>query len=144
MTNPHQFYVPPEGPPQGINLNPEIFLKMGNENIFKMISDFYTELGQSEIAHLFPKDMSESIDRSTAFFVFLLGGPPLYQEKYGPPMMRRRHLPFAIDEHARSVWLRCFQAILKNAPEKYHFPTEHLDAFWEFLQKFSGWMVNTK
>jgi hemoglobin len=75
--------------------------------------------------------------------VGLLGGPPLYHQKYGSPMMRARHMPFPIDEAARQVWLSCFDSVLANAPEKYNFPEEHLPQFREFLVGFSGWMVNT-
>ena len=61
---------------------------MGQENIFKMLEDFYLELEQSSIRHLFPDDVVAASRKSAAFFVGLLGGPPLYQQLYGPPMMR--------------------------------------------------------
>ncbi|MGE4574795.1 MULTISPECIES: globin domain-containing protein [Parachlamydia] len=143
MTHSHP-YIPPEGPPQDIRLNPEIYTKMGQECIFKMLEDFYAELEKSSIRPLFPENMQEASKKSAAFFVFLLGGPPLYQQMYGAPMMRKRHLPFAIDEQARQVWLNCFKKILINAEDKYHFPPEHLFSFVHFLEKFSGWMVNKK
>ena len=144
MSEERQFYVPPEGPPQGVQPNPEIFAKMGEDNIFKLLEDFYRELEKSEIRHLFPEDMVEASRKSAAFFVFILGGPPLYQQRFGPPMMRRRHMPFVIDEQARQVWLGCFKQVLQDADKKYGFPMEHFDSFWNFLQKFSAWMVNTK
>lgn len=139
-----KFYVPPEGPPQGISPNPEIYESMGQERIFKMLEDFYLELEKSSIRSMFPEDMIEASHRSAAFFVFLLGGPPLYQQQFGPPMMRKRHLPFTIDESARQVWLTCFKTILQDADKKYNFPMQHMDGFWLFLEKFSAWMVNSK
>lgn len=144
MSKEHRFYVPPEGPPQGINPNPQIYSLMGEDHIYQMLEDFYAELEKSSIRHLFPKDMKEASRRSAAFFVFILGGPPLYQQQYGPPRMRQRHLPFAIDENARQVWLACFKQILKDADKKYHFPMEHMEGFWTFLDRFSAWMVNTE
>lgn len=144
MSTERQFYVPPQGPPQGIIPDSQIYVKMGENSIFKMLEDFYSELEKSSIRHLFPQDMQEASKRSAAFFVFILGGPPLYQQQYGPPRMRMRHLPFAIDETARQVWLNCFQKILKDADKKYQFPMEHMDSFWHFLDQFSAWMVNTK
>ncbi|GGP27568.1 group II truncated hemoglobin [Silvimonas amylolytica] len=36
-----------------------------------------------------------------------LGGPSLFIEKYGHPMLRARHMPFAVDEDARDQWLLC-------------------------------------
>ena len=69
-------YVPPEGPPQGPGPSPEIYPLMGEENIFKMLSDFYQELGQSSIRPLFPPDLEEASRKSAKFFVQVLGGPP--------------------------------------------------------------------
>ena len=122
----------------------EIYYAMGEANIYLMLEDFYLELEKSSIRHLFPANMVDASKKSAAFFVGLLGGPPLYHQLYGPPMMRARHMPFVIDEAARQEWLRCFDHILKNnAEEKYNFPQQHLDGFRAFLVGFSGWMVNT-
>jgi hemoglobin len=38
-----------------------------------------------------------------------MGGPGLYQEKYGHPMLRARHLPFPIGSTERNQWLDCMQ-----------------------------------
>jgi len=135
-------YTPPGGPPQGPGPNPEIYRLMGEANIFKMMSDFYKELEKSEVRALFPADMEEASKKSAAFFVTILGGPPLYFQKYGPPRMRARHLPFEIDEQARQVWLGCFDRVLEDADRKYQFPMEHMESFREFLKNFSTWMVN--
>ncbi len=139
-----QFYVPPEGPPQGITPDPRIYEKMGEDNIYKMLEDFYLTLENSSIRSMFPKDMREASHRSAAFFVFIMGGPPLYQQLYGSPRMRQRHMPFKIDEAARQVWLNCFLEILHDADKKYQFPLECLDSFIRFLDKFSAWMVNSR
>src|SRR5262245_16385315 len=131
-------YTPPTGPPQGPGPNPEIYRLMGEANIFKMMSDFYKELEKSEIRELFPADMEEASKKSALFFVTLLGGPPLYFEKFGPPRMRARHLPFVIDEQARQVWLACFDKVLEEADVKYQFPSQHLQGFRDFLKSFSA------
>jgi len=135
-------HTPPGGPPQGPGPSREIYKVMGEANIFRMISDLYQELEKSEVRHLFPSDMEEASKKSAAFFVGLLGGPPIYVEKYGSPRMRARHLPFEIDEAARQIWLGCFNRVLEGAEAKYQFPAEHLPGFKDFLSAFSGWMVN--
>ena len=135
-------YTPPTGPPQGPGPSNEIYRIMGEDNIFRMMSDFYEELENSEIRRLFPPDMEEASKKSAAFFVTILGGPPLYFQKFGPPRMRARHLPFEIDENARQVWLRCFEKVLEGADVKYQFPPQHLEGFKDFLKSFSAWMVN--
>ena len=136
-------YTPSGGPSQGPGPDPEIYQRMGEENIFKMMSDFYEELEKSPIRHMFPSDMKAASEKSAAFFVTVLGGPPLYIQRYGPPRMRARHLPFVIDEPARQVWLACFHKTLEQAAEKYQFPQEHLQGFKDFLESFSAWMVNS-
>lgn len=138
-------YVPPGGPPQAARPDPEIYAVMGQENIYRMLEDFYDRLGRSEISGMFPRTEAlrrQAAHKSAAFFVGLLGGPPLYHQQYGSPMLRARHLPFPIDEHARQVWLACFDEVLTDAPADYHFPPQHLAGFRHFLHAFSGWMVN--
>lgn len=137
-----EVYVPPGGPPRVSPPSPEIYAAMGEANIFKMLEDFYGELAQSSLRAMFPQDMVTASHKSAAFFVGLLGGPPLYQQRYGSPMMRARHLPFTIDEAARQEWLACFERVLDQAVETYDFPAEHLPGFRAFLHGFSGWMVN--
>lgn len=141
--NDRVIYTPPGGPPQGPGPSKEVYGVMGEGNIFRMMSDFYKELERSPIRNLFPPDMEAASKKSALFFITLLGGPPLYIQKYGSPRMRARHLPFVIDEPARQVWLACFERVLAHAVERYDFPSEHLQGFRRFLQDFSAWMVNT-
>jgi hemoglobin len=136
-------YVPPQGPPRVAPPSPEIFAQMGEANIFAMLKDFYHELEKSSLRAMFPQDMVAASERSAAFFVGLLGGPPLYHQRYGNPMMRARHIPFEIDEAARQEWLACFERVLVHASEQYNFPPQHLEGFRQFLAGFSSWMVNT-
>jgi hemoglobin len=139
---PRDIYIPPGGPPQTPGPSREIYQRMGEANIFKMMEDFYQELEQSSLRSLFPADMVAASHKSAAFFVGLLGGPPLYHQRYGSPMMRARHLAFPIDEAARQEWLACFDRVLAQAVQKYNFPAEHLEGFRRFLREFSSWMVN--
>jgi hemoglobin len=136
-------HIPFGGPPQVPPPSREIYAHMGEANIFAMLEDFYMELGQSAIAEMFGKDLLHASQKSAAFFVGLLGGPPLYQQMYGSPALRARHMPFIIDEMARVEWLRCFDKVLADAPTRYNFPAEHVEGFRHFLHVFSTWMVNT-
>ncbi len=135
-------HVPPGGPGQVERPSPEIFEALGQEGVFQMLADLYAELEKSEVRSMFPVNMRAASERSAAFFVQLLGGPPLFNEKYGPPRMRQRHMPFEIDEQARAVWLGAFEVVLAEAPTRYGFPEAHLAGFRSFLTGFSAWMVN--
>lgn len=138
----NQPYVPPIRP----NLVPPpsraLYAAMGEDNIRQLLRDFYAALAQSEIRSMFPPNMEKASQKSADFFIGLFGGPPIYQQKYGSPMMRGRHMPFAIDPAARQVWLDCFLALLET-PAKYGIPAELLPTLTPFLEGFSMWMVNT-
>lgn len=137
-------HVPPVDPAGISPPSREIFARMGQDRIFAMLEDFYGELERASPAlrALFPADMPAASRRSAAFYVGLLGGPPLYHERYGNPMMRARHLPFPITVALRDEWLACFNRVLDRASERHAFPAEHLAGFREFLRGFSMWMVN--
>jgi hemoglobin len=135
-------YVPSVNPAEIAGPSRDIYARMGRENLYRMMEDFYRELGGSAIRSMFPGDLVASSRKSAAFFVQLLGGPQEYTEQHGPPRMRARHLPFRITPQAREVWLACFERILVRAVDDFAFPTEHLEGFRQFLQKFSEWMVN--
>ncbi len=140
-------YVPPGGPPRVEAPNPAIYAAMGQEGIVAMMEAFYAELAQSPtLRRMFPQTpeaLQLAARRSAAFFIGLVGGPPLYHQQYGNPAMRARHMPFPIDESARREWLRCFDVVLDDAPARFGFPLEHLPGFRAFLHGFSAWMVNT-
>ena len=38
-----------------------------------------------------------------------LGGPPLYEEKWGHPRLRMRHIPFPIGTREADEWMRCMR-----------------------------------
>ena len=147
MSDDRQIYVPPGGPPRVPGPSKEIYDLMGEANIFLMLDDFYKELVNSSIKSMFPRTEAlrqEAAYKSGAFFVGLLGGPPLYHMQFGSPMLRARHMPFIIDEDGRQEWLDCFDRVLDVSVEKYDFPEQHLEGFRTFIHAFSTWMVNTK
>jgi hemoglobin len=140
-------YTPPGGPPAVAIPSPEIFTSMGADGFYRMLEDFYRALSASDIRNMFPsteEGLINSSRRSAAFFIQICGGPPAYSEQFGPPRLRARHLPFAIGEMEKTVWLSCFMDILEDAPEKYQFPETHLPGFKAWLTAFASWMVNRK
>ena len=74
-------------------------------------------------------------------FMFLsgwLGGPPLYTDKFGHPMLRARHLPFAIASKERDQWIACMgQAMAElEVPEPFRL------GLMGNLYKTADWMRN--
>jgi hemoglobin len=46
-----------------------------------------------------------------------LGGPQLYVEKYGHPMLRARHLPFPIASDEAEQWMLCMRQAMAEVIE---------------------------
>jgi len=127
--------------------DPAIFLALGVSGVTKLIRAFYTEIGRSPIAHLFPQDpeaLMASADNSALFWVTVLSGPPLYEEKHGKPLIRQRHYRFPITAEARAHWLACWEPVLADAPHTLGFPAQHIPGFKAWVYTFSAWIVNTK
>ena len=57
-------------------------------------------------------------DKLSFFISGWLGGPNLFVEKIGPPMMRKRHMHIKIEEKERDQWLYCMNIALKNHSSK--------------------------
>jgi hemoglobin len=85
----------------------------GAESIRQLVDRFYDlmelEPAYAVIRQLHPADLSTSRDKLYLFLNGWMGGPDLYQEKYGHPMLRARHLPFPIGSTERNQWLDCMQ-----------------------------------
>jgi hemoglobin len=120
----------------------QMFSILGEDGIRKMVSNFYDLLAQSEVAHLFPKNpvgLEKAKEHSADFFIQICGGPMYFNKNRGRPMLNRRHLPFKITSEARLVWLQCYRQVLQTMD----LPDEVLVSFWNYLDTFSKWMVNT-
>lgn len=53
------------------------------------------------------RDITHSAEKLTMFLSGIMGGPPLYHEKFGHPRLRMRHFPFTIGEKESGQWLYC-------------------------------------
>jgi len=77
----------------------------------------------------------------TKLFKFLsgwLGGPDLFVQEYGHPMLRARHLPFAIGESERDQWMLCMNKAIAEIPMNPILETNLKNA----LQELATHMIN--
>ncbi len=83
----------------------------GDAQVRALIDRFYdlmdAEPEYTVIRKLHPADLAGSRDKLYMFLSGWLGGPQLYTDKYGHPMLRARHLPFAIGVNERDAWMAC-------------------------------------
>lgn len=122
---------------------PEFFAAVGEDGVRKIIDAHYELLKVSDAKHLFPIDDEEAFalakKHAGDFFIQYLGGPKYFQASRGAPQMVGRHAPFAITKEARRTWLLEYQKALEVVDA----PAEAKESFWDYLNTFSTWMVNT-
>jgi hemoglobin len=84
----------------------------GEIGVRRLVSRFYQlmdELPEAATCRaIHPADLGESAQKLFEYLTGWLGGPPLFVEKRGPPMLRRRHLHVAIAGPEIEGWLLCF------------------------------------
>ena len=122
--------------------DPGFYQGLGETGVRKLVHEHYGLLRKSNVNHLFPQDdeaFEQAKKNSADFFVQMLGGPQHYFENRGRPMMAKRHAAFKIQPKSRITWLECYQQLLP----KLDIPEKHIISFWEYLNLFSLWMVNT-
>ena len=92
---------------------------IGGETVVrKLIDRFYDLMDEAPeyypVRKLHPEDLAGSREKLFMFLSGWLGGPPLYAEKHGHPMLRARHLPFAIGTTERDAWIACMTQAMQD------------------------------
>ena len=115
----------------------------GGEAVIRRLVERFYELMDTlpeawVIRKIHQEDLASARQKLFEYFSGWLGGPALYEAKYGHPRMRARHMPFAIGEAERDAWLLCmaqaFDEVLPPSPER--------DAFWQRIVGLADWMRN--
>lgn len=125
---------------------PEFLLEMGEKGIRTLVSDHYDKLKVSDIKFLFPLDdqeFEEAKKHSSDFFIQICGGPAYFNTNRGAPQMVGRHAPFRITAEARQTWLELYKPLILDL-ETQGITSTSLQSFWNYLDVFSSWMINTK
>lgn len=88
----------------------------GAEQVRLLVERFYDLMDTlpeaREVRGLHPEDLIGSRQKLFEFLSGWLGGPPLFVERHGPPMLRARHLPFSIGSRERDQWLLCMRTAM--------------------------------
>lgn len=87
----------------------------GEETIRRLVEAFYPRVQRDpDLSPIFPADIAPVMEKQRRFLTQFLGGPPIYSEVYGPPMLRARHLPHPVTPVRRDAWLRCMAAAMEE------------------------------
>ncbi|EJD88100.1 truncated hemoglobin YjbI [Staphylococcus epidermidis] len=113
---------------------------IGQKALYQMIDHFYQLVEKdSRINHLFPGDFKETSRKQKQFLTQFLGGPDLYIQEHGHPMLKRRHMEFTISEYERDAWLENMHTAIQHA----QLPAGVGDYLFERLRLTANHMVNS-
>lgn len=105
----------------------------GEDKVRQLVDRFYDHMDELPetygIRKLHAADLSGSRQKLHDFLSGWLGGPQLYVEKHGHPMLRRRHLPFPIGDAERDQWMHCMRLALDEVVEDAKLRAELHQAF---------------
>ena len=105
----------------------------GEEKVRALVTCFYTTMDELPEAYgirkLHAEDLQNANDKLFKFLSGWMGGPQLFVQEYGHPVLRRRHLPFAIGEAERDQWLLCMNHALEEVVEDVEFRNELAASF---------------
>ncbi|EYB69761.1 globin [Deinococcus phoenicis] len=118
-----------------------LYDRIGPEALAALVTRFYTRVAaDSDLAPIFPTDLTLTAEKQLAFLTGFLGGPPLYHQRFGHPRLRARHLPHPITPTRGRAWLACMNAALRETPEIAEADARELYAA---LARVAAHMVNT-
>lgn len=105
----------------------------GEAKVRALVQRFYQLMDELPEAYgirkLHAEDLQGATDKLFKFLTGWMGGPQLYVEQYGHPMLRRRHFPFRIGAAERDQWLLCMNQALSEVVEDLVLRQELSDAF---------------
>lgn len=82
--------------------------EIGAQKLSELIEAFYRRVAKHpDLIPIFPEDLKETVRKQIQFQTQYLGGPNLFSDEHGHPMMRARHMPFKITPDRAQAWLEC-------------------------------------
>ena len=92
----------------------------GQEGVFALVENFFDRMGSDErfvtIWNMHPDEKDVSRDKLARFLCGWLGGPKLYNEKYGAIGIPRVHAHLDIKTPERDQWLTCMSESVAEQP----------------------------
>lgn len=87
----------------------------GADTLEKLADAFYRRVqAHPTLSQLFPVDIVPVRNKQVRFLTQFFGGPHLYSDVYGPPMLRLKHLPHPITATRAFEWLGCMKEALEE------------------------------
>lgn len=119
---------------------PTPYEAIGEEKLHRLVDAFYSRVSQHpDLTPIFPTGFNEIARKQKQFLTQYLGGPHLYTNEHGHPMMRARHLPFEITPKRAKAWLAC----MTEAMDEVELSGPIRNEFYSRLNLTAQHMINT-
>ena len=116
----------------------------GEPAVRKLVDRFYDLMDEDPdyfgIRKLHPATLDGSRNKLYKFLMGWMGGPPLYEQEFGHPRLRARHLPYAIGVAERDMWMQCMKRAMADAGLDEKLRKRLLQSFFQT----ADWMRNTE
>jgi len=113
--------------------------EIGAEKLSELINAFYSRVAKHPLLiPIFPEDLTETIRKQIQFQTQYLGGPNLFTEEHGHPMMRARHMHFKITPDRAQAWLEC----MAEAMDEVELDGKFREIYFKRLAMTAHHMVN--
>jgi hemoglobin len=92
--------------------------EIGSPEQVEALSDAFYDVIEEEsplLRAMLPASTANTRKKLAMYLTGWLGGPPLYEEKWGHPRLRMRHMPFSIGGAEADEWMRCMRIALGRA-----------------------------
>lgn len=122
---------------------PSPYQQLGGDAGVRGLVDRFYDLMDIEPAYaglraIHPASLDGSRDKLHWFLSGWLGGPSLYEERFGHPRLRARHLPYAIGIAERDQWMAC----MVQAMQERDVDPALAEGLAQALFKTADWMRN--
>ena len=99
-----------------MNPNESIYENLGGaEGLHRLVEVFYEKVQlHPKLSPLFPADITPVLEKQYQFLSQFFGGPTLYSDLHGHPMMRARHMHIPITPERAEDWLDCMKKALEE------------------------------
>ena len=119
------------------------YVQLGGEDGVRALVDRFYDLMDLEpqfagIRVLHPATLDGSRDKLHWFLCGWLGGPNHYIDHFGHPMLRARHMPYAIGISERDQWMACMGLAMHERGVDEALATKLAEAFFGT----ADWMRN--
>jgi hemoglobin len=92
----------------------------GEASVLNLVNRFYFYMDTlpeaKEVRKIHAKNLTVAKDKLFKFLSGWLGGPDLFIQEFGHPMLRRRHFSFVIGQTEKDQWMICMNKAMNEIP----------------------------